>query len=353
MAYSTFLTLRGGVGLVLAAQLGMMATPVLATPALTIAGSPQEGAVPAANSCPMFRWTTLGTAGGPIPTLERTEPSNLLDAGDQAILVDAGDATASQMAKAGRSVGEVKSVFLSHLHLDHTGGLAAVVGLRWMNEHPGAITVYGPPGTKELVDGIIASMAQPARIGFGIGFLPSKPENRIKSVELADGQVVKLGDLAVRAVANNHHDGPGDLAKKAGALAFSYRFDLGARSITYTGDTGPDARVTKLAAGTDLLVSEVIEVDQMIAMIAKQRPELNEYMLKGARQHFAEHHVTPDEIGKMAAEAKVRRVVLTHYVIPGPLGESAKSLYSNVRKHYTGDTELARDLSSYDVGCGG
>ncbi len=302
------------------------------------------------SSCPVFRWTTLGTAGGPIPTYERSQPSNLLEAADLTILVDSGDATAGQLAKAGHSVGEVQHIFISHLHLDHTAGIAGVAGLRWMNEHPGTITIYGPPGTKELVDGIVASMAAPARIGFGFG-LPSKPEDRIKSVELTDGQVIELGDLKIKAVANNHHDGPGDIAKKIGALAFSYRFDMDDRSITYTGDTGPDARVTALAKDSDLLVSEVIEVDQMIGMIAEQRPELNEMMLGAARMHFTTHHVTPEEVGKMAQQAAAKRTVLTHYVIPGELGKSAQSLYDKVRKNYTGDVDLARDLSSYDIGC--
>ena len=304
------------------------------------------------STCPILRWTTLGTAGGPIPTLERSEPANLLDAAGAAILVDAGDGTAGQLARAGRSVGEIHNVFLSHLHLDHTAGLAGVVGLRWMNEHPGVITIYGPPGTKELVDGILASMEPPARIGFGIGQAPSRPADRIKAVELQDGQVVQLDGLSIRAVANNHFDGAGNQAARVNAVSLSYRFTLGDRSITYTGDTGPDPRVTALAKGSDMLVSEVIEVDQMVAAIKAQRPDLNEAGLAGTRQHFSTHHVTPEEVGKMAAQAGVDRVVLTHYVIPGPLGMSAGPLFAKVRANFTGEVELSRDLSSFDIGCG-
>ena len=44
------------------------------------------GAAPArAAACSAMRWTTLGTAGGPVPTADRAEPSNLLVAGDQQI----------------------------------------------------------------------------------------------------------------------------------------------------------------------------------------------------------------------------------------------------------------------------
>lgn len=312
------------------------------------AAAAQAGTPP---SCPLFRWTTLGTAGGPIPTFERAEPSNLLEADDQVILVDAGDAAANQMIRVGREVGDVRSVFISHFHIDHTGGLGAVVGLRWMREYPGAITVYGPPGTVEMVNGLIASIKPAAKAGFGLG-LPSNPADRIKAVDLVDGQTVKLGKLTVRAVANNHLDGPGDLAKKVGALAFSYRFEMDRRAITYTGDTGPDPRVTRLAAGSNLLVSEVIEIDQMIDSIAKKRPELDKMMLAGARAHFTDHHLTPAEVGRMAAQAGVGRVVMTHLVIPGELGDAAPSLFEKARAEYAGPVDIARDLSSYDVGCG-
>lgn len=304
------------------------------------------------NACPVLRWTTLGTAGGPIPALERSEPANLLDAAGMAILVDAGDGTTDQLARAGRSFGEVRTVFLSHLHLDHTAGLAAVIGLRWMNAYPGKLTIYGPPGTREVVDGILASMGPPARIGFGLGKLPD-PASGVQVVELANGQTVTVGPLSVKAVENNHYSGLGKAQAGADAVPFSFRFTLGGRSITYTGDTGPDPRVTALARGSDMLVSEVIEVDQMVAAIKAQRPDLDEAALAGTRLHFSTHHLTPEEVGKMSAAAGVGRVVLTHYVIPGPLGMSAHSLFSKVRAAYNGEIELSRDLSSFDVGCKG
>ena len=121
------------------------------------------GAAPArAAACSAMRWTTLGTAGGPVPTADRAEPSNLLVAGDQQILVDTGDGTVNQLAGLGMDMRRIRTVFISHLHLDHSGGLAAVIGLRWMNQFPGQLTIYGPPGIREVVDGIIASMAPPA-----------------------------------------------------------------------------------------------------------------------------------------------------------------------------------------------
>ena len=309
------------------------------------------GAAPArAAACPAMRWTTLGTAGGPVPTADRAEPSNLLVAGDQQILVDTGDGTVNQLAGLGMDMRRIRTVFISHLHLDHSGGLAAVIGLRWMNQFPGQLTIYGPPGIREVVDGIIASMAPPARIGFGLGTPPPGAGASVRAVELRGGQIVPLGDgLTATAAANSHfdHDGKPDPSN----ISFSYRFALGDRSITYTGDTGPSDAVTRLASGTDMLVSEVIDLDRLLKEIKQRRVDAPPEMFAAMQRHLSTHHLLPVDVGVLAAEAKVGRVLLTHFAVPGPLSESEPALRAGIGKKFSGPVDLARDLSSFDLGC--
>lgn len=304
----------------------------------------------AQSVCPALRWTALGTAGGPVPTAERAEPSNLLTADGQRILVDAGDGTVNQMARIGLDLGAIDTVFISHLHLDHSGGLGAVIGLHWMNQFPRPLTIYGPPGTKTLVDGIVASMAAPAKIGFGLGTPPPAPQGSVRAVEIADGSRLTLGSLSVRAAGNTHfaHDGPAEAQPN---VSLSYRFTLGKRAITYTGDTGPSSAVTALAKGSDLLVSEVIDLDRLIAGIRQRRPDATPEMLAGMQKHLSTHHLVPRDIGAMAADAGVGHVVLTHFAIPGPLSDSEPAIREGIRQTFAGPLDLARDLSSYDVGC--
>ena len=310
------------------------------------------GAAPAraAVACPAMRWTTLGTAGGPVPTADRAEPSNFLVAGDQQILVDTGDGTVNQLAGLGMDMRRIRTVFISHLHLDHSGGLAAVIGLRWMNQFPGQLTIYGPPGIREVVDGIIASMAPPARIGFGLGTPPPGAGASVRAVELRGGQIVPLGDgLTATAAANSHfdHDGKPDPSN----ISFSYRFALGDRSITYTGDTGPSDAVTRLASGTDMLVSEVIDLDRLLKEIKEWRVDAPPEMFAAMQRHLSTHHLLPVDVGVLAAEAKVGRVLLTHFAVPGPLSESEPALRAGIGKKFSGPVDLARDLSSFDLGC--
>jgi ribonuclease BN (tRNA processing enzyme) len=285
-----------------------------------------------------------------VPTADRSEPANLLVAGDRRILVDTGDGTVDQLARVGLEVGAVDTIFLSHLHLDHTAGLAAVIGLRWMNQFPGKLTVYGPSGTRAVVDGIVASMAPPGRIGFGLGTLPAPPAASVVAVELGDKARIALGELEVTAAANSHFDHEGPPAAEP-AVSLSYRFTLAGRSIAYTGDTGPSDAVTRLAAGSDLLVSEVIDLDRLIAEIRRRRSDAPPEMLAQMSKHLGTHHLLARDVAELASAAKVGRVVLTHFAIPGPLAQSEGDLRAGIRSAYAGPVDLARDLSSFDVGC--
>jgi ribonuclease BN (tRNA processing enzyme) len=308
------------------------------------AAVPAQAATP---QCRPFQWITLGTAGGPVPTAERSEPANLLIAGNQYILVEVGDGAVGQLARAGLSLRDVRTVFVSHHHLDHTGGLAAVIGLRWMNQYSGILTVYGPSGTSEVVDGILQSMGPQAKVGFGLGRPPPLPSDSVRTIEVESGRMLALpGGVTVRATVNSHFDrqGPAD------PQSLSYRFEFDGRAITFTGDTGPSDAVATLAQASDLLVSEVIDLERLVPQIIQSRKDATPEMLADLKRHLSAHHLTPEQVGQLAARASVQSLLLTHFAAPpGPL--QIEALTQGVRTGYAGPLKIAQDLGRAEIPC--
>ncbi len=307
------------------------------------------GAAQASPAPQVGQWITLGTMGGPVANPCRSQPANVLLMPMGAILVDAGDGTAEQLAKAHIPLSQLHAVVLSHLHWDHTGGLAALLGLRFQTSVPRALTIYGPPGTKALVAGLVASMQPGAEAGYGDPRAAAvRPGDTVEVTELADASTTTIGQgVVLRAVQNTHYSFPpgSDLDRRF--KSYSYRFELPARTIVYTGDTGPSTAVEQLAQDADLLVSEMIDLDGTLATVKRNTPEMDAKALAGLTWHLTHHHLTPEQVGQLAGRAKVKRVVVTH-ITPGDTSPADRGRFlAAIHRNYNGPADLAEDLEVY------
>lgn len=288
---------------------------------------------------------TLGTNGGPEATRNRAQPANALLVGDDLYLVDTGDGAGAQLAKAGYRLPQVKGIFLSHLHFDHTGGLLAVLGHRMQLNARNKLTIYGPSGTKAFVEGLLAAMELPRKAAYGMPRQQWSADVEVQ--ELVDGAVVELAGFSVSSVENTHFKIPEASGTPEKAKALSFRFDLEDRSIVYTGDTGPSKAVEKLAKNADVLIIEMMDIPVVLANVRANNPGVPQKMMDGIEWHFRAHHLLPIQVGEMAAGANVEKLVVTH-MVPNISDEAMAQRYkSEIAKSFGGEVVIASDLDRF------
>ena len=311
----------------------------------------QDSAQPPAGpveAAPTNTFITLGTHGGPVSNAFRSQPANALLVGNDAYLIDSGDGAAQQLAKVNIRIGQVKAVFLSHLHFDHTGGLGAVLGLRLQTRVPGRLAIYGPRGTRQLVEGLVASMQPASIVGYGIpGQGYDDPTGTVEVIEVEDGQSYEVGPMTVTVRQNTHYDYAHGSEMDERFQSVSFRYDLPDRSIVYTGDTGPSTAVEELAQGADLLVSEMIDLEATVAAIRRNSPNAQAPQILNAIEHLRTHHLTPADVGRLAQTAGVGSLVVTHLASDNPTSRDVMRFVDGIRESYAGPVVVANDLDTF------
>lgn len=315
------------------------------------------GALIAAGSCSAaeatvtrtMTWTTLGTAGGPVANPSRSQPANLLTVNGREWLVDCGDGAAERLSAAGLQPAQVSKVFISHLHMDHIGGLQGLIGLRWMTSGPGVLTIYGPPGTDVLVAGIVQSMQPSAGTVIALqgGRPHPKAEDGVNVVILKGGSDMTIDGVRIRTVRNSHFDEKEGVPARSGVESLSYRFDAGGYAIGYTGDTGASRAVAGLFKDVDTIVSEVIDLDGTIANINSPQSPMPPQTRAGLIEHLKTQHLSPSQTGELATQAGAKRLVLTHLAISGAIDEIAPKLLAGARQAFGGEVVVAHDLDRF------
>ena len=211
------------------------------------------------------------------------------------------------------------------------------------------MTIYGPPGTKAIVNGLIAAMQPSAKSGFGVpGEVPIDPAASVSVVELDNGTVVSLGEVKVTSASNTHYSFPAGSHEAETFRSLSFRFDMPEKSIVYTGDTGPSQAVTALAKGADLLVAELIDIEFTIANLRRRAVDLSPADLANMEAHLRTHHITTADIGAMAKAAGVKSVVITHLAGGGSAAEGSSDRYvREVNASFGGQVRVASDLDRF------
>ena len=120
--------------------------------------------------------------------------------------------------------------------------------------------------------------------------------------------------------------------------SYGYRFDTKDRSIVISGDTNYAPGLIALAKGADILVHEIMYLPGLDRIMARVPNAAT------LRKHIVDSHTAAEDVGRVAAQAQVKTLVLSHFV-PGDDPDITDEMWSEgVRKHFKGPIIVGKDL---------
>jgi ribonuclease BN (tRNA processing enzyme) len=287
----------------------------------------------------------LGTQGGPNINLNRSEAASALLVNGQPYLIDCGYGTLRALLQANIRLVDIANVFITHLHDDHTADVAAFLTHRWTNgnTNPQKVTVHGPFGTAAMVSGAIAFFKANTEIRMVDEGRTVRPETIFSGHDVSAPKVSEVyrdDRVTVLATENTHF--PDRAKEKMPYRSFAYRFNTPTRSFVFSGDTAYSTGLIELARGADVFVCEAMSMANRRQMEANRGN--NAANGESISRHVLETHSSTEEVGRMAAEAKVKTLVLNHLLNGQRAANVADPFTEDVKKFFDGEVIVGIDL---------
>jgi len=243
--------------------------------------------------------TILGSGTG-VPSVRRASPCILAASQDTRLLVDTGPGALRQLVKAGASLNDIDLIIYTHFHIDHT---ADMIPFLFASKYgPGRqrtrdLTLLGPPGLKKLYDGLCSVYGRWAA-----------PEHfSLEWIEIRD-ETVRFKDLTVQALPVNHIES---------SIAVRLTCPRG-KTVVFSGDTDYCPEIVRLSQNADMAVLECSFPEGMKCA----------------------GHLTPSLAGRIAREARCKKLTLTHFYPPC----DSADIPAQAATEFSGEIVIAEDL---------
>jgi len=261
----------------------------------------------------------LGT-GNPNPEPDRMGPSSAVVSGGRVYIVDCGPGVVRRAAEAGIPMGQITRAFVTHLHSDHTVGLPDLIFTPAVTGRAAPLELYGPPGLRSMTSHIMKAYADDMQIRLH-GLEPAVAQAYVVHAhDVKPGEIYR--DDAVRVIAFAVPHG-------SWKYAYGYRFEAKDKSVVFSGDTAYSDAVARACNGCDILVHEVYSEAGFTQRTAAWR------------RYHAAFHTSGIELGKLAAEAMPKKLVLYHQL---PMEETPEEVVDEIRQHFRGEILYGKDL---------
>lgn len=269
-------------------------------------------------------------SGGPESQDKRASTSYVIwDHGRASVIMDAGGGSALRFGESGAQMSQVDVVLFSHFHVDHSGDFPALVFSSWFEDRKRPLPIYGPPGndfmpsTTEFVRDLFSEPHGAWRYLSELVEPNAKGTYTLEPHDVAVAStpalVFRNPGMAVYAVRVIHGAFP----------ALAWRVEMGGKRLVFSGDTNGEGNgLTQLALDADLFIAH------------NAVPE-------GATGVERRLHMPPSVIGTTAANAHVKRLVLSHRMLR-TLGKENET-QAEIERRYSGPITFANDLDCFPV----
>jgi ribonuclease BN (tRNA processing enzyme) len=274
------------------------------------------------------RVVMLGT-GNPNADPERSGPALAVVVNDRAYLVDCGPGVVRRAAAAEKNgiaalkAKELKIVFITHLHSDHTLGYPDLIFSPWVLGRKEPLEAYGPRGLKSMTAHIEKAWREDMQVRRHGLEQANANGYKVRVHAIQPGVVYRDENVTVTAFPVKH-----GIWKEA----YGYKFETKDRRIVISGDTAPTDEVVKACDGCDVLLHEVYN------------PHGEELQEEHWKEYFRTFHTSPAELGEIGRRARPKLLVVYHQSLE-KLPEA--DLVEQMRKEYSGNWVSAKDLDVY------
>ncbi len=163
-------------------------------------------------------------------------------------LIDCGTSTLIGMRRLGLQPNDIDTVFVSHLHGDHFGGLAwLLVDAIYVSSRTRPLVVTGPRGT--------AARFLTTAEALYPNLTTTKRNFELSFIEYEEQKPLAISDVSVT---------PYEVKHPSGAPPYALRFEIDGKVLAFTGDTGWVEALLPVARGADLFISECFQYDLVL-----------------------------------------------------------------------------------------
>jgi ribonuclease BN (tRNA processing enzyme) len=270
----------------------------------------------------------LGT-GTPFADPNKSGPSLAIVVNNTSYIVDCGPGVVRRAAEASKlgfpslEASQLKTLFITHLHSDHTIGLADIILTPAVLDRNAPISIYGPVGSKKMTDDLMSAYKEDISIRINGLEKGDAIAYQVYTNEIKQGQIYKDSNLTVTAFNVQH--GQWD-------IAFGFVFQTKDKKIVISGDCTYSENLIKYAKDCDILVHEVYSD----AGLKKRTQRWQDY--------HSTFHTSTYQLADIANQVKPKLLILNHQLT---FGTSLQSLLDELQSKYAGPVVNGADLDVF------